>query len=109
VLAGQDWFFQAFGFETGNIPLALLLFALLSGTVSFWLSPLENLWTRRFEYQADAFAVHTTGEPQPLIAALRRLTEKNLSNLTPHPWYSKFYYSHPTLTERESALKQAAT
>jgi STE24 endopeptidase len=36
---------------------------------------------------------------------LRKLSEKNLSNLTPHPLYSRFYYSHPTLLERESALR----
>ena len=39
-----------------------------------------------------------------LKTALRKLSEKNLSNLTPHPLYSGFYYSHPTLLEREEAL-----
>jgi STE24 endopeptidase len=48
------------------------------------------------------------GEPQSLIQALRKLSEKNLSNLTPHPFYSSFYYSHPTLLERERALRAAA-
>ena len=56
---------------------------------------------------ADAFARATTGEAQSLIEALRKLTEKNLSNLTPHPLYSSFYYSHPTLLERERALQTA--
>jgi STE24 endopeptidase len=39
---------------------------------------------------------------------LRKLSEKNLSNLTPHPLYSGFYYSHPTLLEREHALQKGA-
>jgi len=43
-------------------------------------------------------------EPRSLLGALRKLNEKNLSNLTPHPIYSSFYYSHPTLLEREQAL-----
>ena len=43
---------------------------------------------------------------QPLIGALRKLNEKNLSNLTPHALYSRFYYSHPALLEREAALNQ---
>jgi STE24 endopeptidase len=47
-------------------------------------------------------------QPRPLIAALRKLNEKNLSNLTPHPLYSGFYYSHPTLLEREAALERLA-
>ncbi len=45
------------------------------------------------------------GEINSLSGALRKLNEKNLSNLTPHPAYSGFYYSHPTLMERERALK----
>ncbi|HTL77823.1 MAG TPA: M48 family metallopeptidase, partial [Candidatus Babeliales bacterium] len=110
-LARQEWFYRAFGFEyhTGfaavNVVPAMLLFALLAGTISFWFSPLIHLWSRHFEYEADAFARATMGEAKPLIQALRKLTEKNLSNLTPHPLYSGFYYSHPTLLERERALR----
>lgn len=103
-LAQQDWFYKAFGFLPGNITPALLLFALLSGAVTFWFSPVLHFWSRRYEYQADAFAAAAMKEPQPLISALRKLNEKNLSNLTPHPLYSGFYYSHPTLLEREKAL-----
>src|SRR6266581_2313683 len=110
-LARQQWFYRAFGFQyqadfaAVNIVSAILLFSLLAGTISFWLSPLLHIWSRRFEYEADAFAHVTTGEAQPLIQALRKLSEKNLTNLTPHPIYSAFYYSHPTLLERERALR----
>ena len=105
-LAQQAWFYRAFGFLPGTIEPALLLFVLLGGTVSFWFSPLLHAWSRRFEYQADAYAARVLGEAQALISALRKLNEKNLSNLTPHPLYSGFYYSHPTLLEREKALRQ---
>jgi STE24 endopeptidase len=104
LLAGQAWFYEAFGFPSGNITPALLLFSLLSGVVSFWFSPLFHLWSRRFEYQADAYAAAIMRGMHPLKTALRKLSEKNLSNLTPHPMYSGFYYSHPTLLEREEAL-----
>jgi STE24 endopeptidase len=104
VLAKQEWFYRAFGFGTTNIAPALLLFTLLSGVVMFWFSPLAHWWSRRYEYQADAYAAEVMNEPQSLIGALRKLNEKNLSNLTPHPLYSGFYYSHPTLVEREAAL-----
>jgi STE24 endopeptidase len=106
VLAKQDWFYRAFGFQTTHIAPALLLFTLLSGVVMFWFSPLAHWWSRRYEYQADAFAKEVMNEPQSLIGALRNLNEKNLSNLTPHPFYSGFYYSHPTLVEREAALNR---
>jgi STE24 endopeptidase len=104
VLARQQWFYRAFDFEPGNVTLALLLFGLLAGTVTFWFSPLIHWWSRRYEYQADAFAAGVMNEVQSLIGALRKLNEKNLSNLTPHPFYSRFHYSHPTLLEREQAL-----
>jgi STE24 endopeptidase len=107
VLARAPWFYHAFGFEPGSIAPALLLFVLLSGVVTFWFSPLAHLWSRRHEYEADAFAAQTMHETQSLVGALRKLNEKNLSNLTPHPYYSGFYYSHPTLLEREQALAAA--
>jgi STE24 endopeptidase len=104
-LAQQAWFYRGFGFEPGSLVPALLLFGLLSGVVTFWFSPVAHAWSRRYEYQADAFAAQVMSEPAPLIGALRKLNEKNLSNLTPHPLYSGFYYSHPTLLERERALR----
>jgi STE24 endopeptidase len=113
-LARQQWFYHAFGFQyqtsfaAANVAPAILLFGLLAGTVSFWLSPLIHIWSRRFEYEADAFARATMGEAQSIVHALRKLSEKNLSNLIPHPLYSGFYYSHPTLLERERALRMVA-
>jgi STE24 endopeptidase len=104
LLAEQDWFYRAFGFLPGAIEPALLLFGLLSGSVGFWMGPLLHFWSRRFEYQADAYAAGVMQEPRSLISALRKLNQKNLSNLTPHPFYSGFYYSHPTLLEREQRL-----
>ena len=106
-LAGGTWFAQAFAF-TGDaaaefVPV-LLLFMLLSGLLTFWLSPFTSLWSRKHEYEADAFARDAMETAEPLIRALKKLHKENLSNLTPHPSYSRFYYSHPTLLERESSL-----
>jgi STE24 endopeptidase len=106
-LARQEWFYRAFGFEPGHLAPAFLLFGLLAGAITFWFTPLANLWSRRFEYQADAFAARAMGESTSLVGALRKLNQKNLSNLTPHPLYSGFYYSHPALLEREKSLAKA--
>jgi STE24 endopeptidase len=114
-LAMQPVFVEAFGFSspalttefTGpGVAPVLLLFGLLSGALTFWLSPLIHWISRRHEYQADAFATEVMGDAQPMIGALRKLNEKNLSNLTPHPIYSGFHYSHPTPLEREAALRE---
>ena len=108
VLAQQNWFYEAFRFHNDDIVIALLLFSLLSGVITFWFSPLAHWWSRKHEYEADRYAAETTGQPTWIINALRKLNEKNLSNLTPHPIYSGFYYSHPTLLEREQALQKTA-
>ncbi len=108
-LAGACWFTQAFHFDAdaaGQLVPVLLLFMLLSGLVTFWLSPLTSRLSRKHEYEADAFARAAMGSYEPLSQALRELHKENLSNLTPHPAYSNFHYSHPTLLEREAALRQ---
>ncbi|MCH8476140.1 MAG: M48 family metallopeptidase [Opitutales bacterium] len=99
-------FVEAFGFDAGNVGVgpAFLLFALLAGVFTFWLTPLFNILSRKHEYEADDFAREHAEGRDPMIRALRKLSEKNLSNLTPHPLFSGFYYSHPTLLERESSL-----
>lgn len=105
-LANGAWFAEAFHFSAAAahfVPV-LLLFMLLKGLLTFWLSPLSSLLSRRHEYEADAFARDAMNSAEPLVKALRKLHKENLSNLTPHPLYSGFYYSHPTLLERESAL-----
>jgi STE24 endopeptidase len=106
-LAGSPWFNPAFGFPPAQLAPSFLLFGLLSGAVTFWFSPVANLLSRRYEYEADAFAREAVGGPAAMVGALRKLAQKNLTNLTPHRWFSGFYYSHPTLVEREAALVRA--
>ena len=103
-LIRAPWFNAAFGYPAGAIAPSFLLFALLSGLLMFWLSPLTNRLSRKYEFEADAFAREAMEGPAALVGALRKLTQKNLSNLTPHPWFSAFFYSHPTLVERERAM-----
>lgn len=103
-LARSPWFNNAFGFPADELAPTFLLFGLLSGLVTFWFSPLLHFFSRKYEYEADAFAREAMAGTGPVVGALRKLTQKNLSNLTPHPWFSAFFYSHPTLVERERAL-----
>jgi STE24 endopeptidase len=99
--------YSAFGLAPSH-HAALVLFSLLSGAVTFYIGPLMNLLSRKHEYEADRFAALTLRDGKPMEEALINLTVKNLSNLTPHPWYSAYHYSHPTPVERISAIRQCA-
>ncbi|MBI2517791.1 MAG: M48 family metallopeptidase [Opitutae bacterium] len=107
-LAAAPWFNPAFGLPAGALAPALLLFGFFGGLVTFWFSPIGNWISRKHEYEADAFAKKAMNSAAPMIGALRKLAQKNLTNLTPHPLYSAVYYSHPTIVERERALESKA-
>ncbi|MFL5303489.1 MAG: M48 family metalloprotease, partial [Anaeromyxobacteraceae bacterium] len=96
--------FQAFGFAEPSFHAALALASLCGGAFTFFLAPLESWVSRRHEYEADRFSVAIARAPEALRAALVKLNGQNLSNLHPHPWYSAWHYSHPTLVERLAAI-----
>lgn len=97
--------FLAFGFSASSPHAALVLFLLFSEPVLFFMSPVLSMLSRRHEYQADRFAVDAVYTQEPLQRALLLLSKKSLTNLNPHPWFSFFYYSHPTLFERFNAME----
>ena len=96
--------YTAFGLNSSS-HAALVLFSLISGPATFYLNPLMNRLSRKHEYEADRFAALTLGDGRAMEEALINLTVTNLSNLTPHPWYSAYHYSHPTTAERIHALR----
>jgi STE24 endopeptidase len=97
--------FRAFGITQTPVYAGLFLVSLYLAAAGFFLSPAGSAITRRFEREADRMAFDLTGTAKPMISALKRLAKDNLSNLHPHPWYVRFYYSHPPLTERIEYLQ----
>lgn len=97
--------FDAFGMEYMSIYAGLVFFLLLYNPVATALGVAVQALSRRHEYQADAFAARTTGNPDQLINALKTLSVSNLSNLTPHPLYVTLHHSHPPVLERVAALR----
>jgi len=109
-LSGQTWFYTAFGVQPNmaapNDALALLLFMLVVPVFSFFISPFFAQWSRRHEFEADAYAC-AQASGADLAAALLKLHEDNAATLTPDPLYVRFYYSHPPAAQRLAALKSA--
>lgn len=87
-----------------NDALALLLFMLVAPPFLFFVSPLSAWWSRRAEFEAEAYARAQTGGGADLSSALLKLHDDNGSTLTPDPVYARFYYSHPPASERLAAL-----
>lgn len=103
-----EWnaFFRTFGFSQPSHAAALQLFLMCSGAFTFFIPPFMNRLSRKHEYEADGFAVDSTGDAEAMKTALIKLNKENLSNLHPHPWYSAWHYSHPTIKERIEAIDQ---
>ncbi len=98
--------YRAFSFGRPSYHGILTIISLCAGPFTFFLNPLINGLSRRFEYQADRFAAEQAGLGEALASALLTLGKENLTNLTPHPWYSFYHYAHPTLGERLDALRK---
>lgn len=94
----------AIGVSHPSFHAALIGFGILYSPISEISGLLLNYLSRRFEFEADAFA-RKTFRGQPLISSLKKLSRKNLSNLTPHPAYVFVHYSHPPLKDRIRQLK----
>ena len=97
-------FSEALNIENHSFHIALITFSILYTPISEISSLIFNLFSRKFEYEADEYA-DKTFDGKYLIEALKVLTKDSLSNLTPHPKYVWWHYSHPTLLERINQLR----
>lgn len=103
VMLQSDLLAQALGAEKASFHLNSIAFFTLYTPVSMVLDLMGNIFSRKYEYQADAFAAKY-GFGDELISGLKKLSATSLSNLMPHPLYVFFNYSHPTLFQRITKL-----
>ncbi len=97
--------YQTFGFPEPIPYVGLFLIGALFSPLGYFAQPLASAISRRFERQADDYTLTLIQRAEPMVRALKRLAADNLANLTPHPAYAWFYYSHPPLVERIERLK----
>ena len=103
LILDSDTLAQSLGGTQASFHLNMLAFGILYSPISMILGLLMNILSRKYEYQADGF-VKNHGLGDELIEALKKISSKSLSNLTPHPAYVFVSYSHPTLLQRVKAL-----
>jgi STE24 endopeptidase len=99
-------FFSAFGVTEVSVYVGLVLFSIMFSFIGFFLSLPSNALSRKFEYDADAYAHNATRDVETLISALKKLSRDNLSNLNPHPLFVLLNYSHPPIVERIGAIRK---
>jgi STE24 endopeptidase len=103
-LSRQEWFYTALGVPEASDAAALLLFMLVVPAFTWVVSPALAAWSRRHEYQADAFAARHS-DARSLAESLVTLYKDNAATLTPDPLYSAFHDSHPPPAERIARLR----
>jgi len=102
-LIRQDWFYTGLGVHSQGTATALMLFFLVMPVFTLFLQPLSSLYSRKHEFEADAYAAVHASAPE-LVKALVKLYQDNAATLTPDPLHSAFYDSHPPAATRIARL-----
>ena len=103
----QEWFFTGLGVTSRSTAMALVLLYVVVPFFAVLLQPLSALYSRKHEFEADAYAAQNASA-RDLASALVKLYKDNASTLTPDPVHSAFYDSHPPALARISRLQHAA-
>lgn len=106
-LMNQSWFYEGLGVTATSVPqtaMALLLFFLVMPVFTFLLHPISSIYSRKHEFEADAYAAKNSSADY-LISALVKLYQDNAATLTPDPLHSSFYDSHPPAAIRVAHLQ----
>jgi STE24 endopeptidase len=106
-LIDRPWFYAGLGVESRGTAMALLLFFMVVPVFTFLLHPLGSLYSRKHEYEADAYAARFSAAAD-LVRALVKLYQDNAATLTPDPVHSAFYDSHPPAALRIARLQSLA-
>ena len=104
VLVDKPWFHTGLGVQTPSLAITLVLFMLVMPTFLYFVQPFTKLFSRKNEFEADAFATEHA-KAEDLVHALVKLYRDNATTLTPDPLHSAFYDSHPPAATRIAKLR----
>src|SRR5262249_37524608 len=102
---GQPGLFAAFGVEQPSVHAGLVFFALLYTPLELVLSLATQAFSRKHEFEADAYARATTGDAEELVSALQRLSPAPPTHPPPPPLAAAPHPPPPPLVERVRALR----
>lgn len=97
-----------FDFKSITQIAALPLLSLWAMIIGLILTPLTNIISRKFEFEADEYAVLETGKKDAFVQTLEKLTDQNMGDKEPHPFVEWFFYSHPSIANRVKAINGIA-
>ncbi|MCK5707479.1 MAG: M48 family metallopeptidase [Candidatus Aureabacteria bacterium] len=103
----NEGLFSAFKMNNISVYASLIFFGFLFSPINYLLSIFTNILSRKYEYEADAFAINTYKKPEDFINALKKLSVANLSNLTPHPLKVFLSYTHPPVLKRIDMIRKS--
>ena len=86
--------------QVSALPI-LSVWAMLIGLLT---TPIGNIISRKFEYEADEYAIKTTNKSEAFINTLEKLNDQNLGDKEPHPFVEWFFYSHPSVAKRKERI-----
>jgi STE24 endopeptidase len=98
--------FEAFYMDSMSVYAGLVFFGMLYAPIEMILSMVMQMISRKYEFEADAFAATTIENPEAMVDVLKKLSKDNLSNITPHPFYVFLNYSHPPVLERIRSIRE---
>lgn len=104
----QPGLYEAFGvaYAESKLYAGMVFFGFVFTPISMIVGIIQSIFSRKHEFEADAFAAETAKDPESMIKALKSLSVDNLSNLSPHPLKVFLEYSHPPVLQRIQALRK---
>lgn len=105
----DEQLFKLFDMEASIAGSLFLIFSFVITPLQLVSSLISNFLSRKYEYEADAYATKETDLGEPLIEALKILSKDSLAKIQHHPLKAFVEHSHPNILERSAHIRNSIT